>query len=383
MHALSATYGINANDRHFNDVQTAYNNNTTIDTATLDYGFFPNAEAEGVAILNGVLRNANQVYNSTVTGGATVAATGIGQIPALYAQAYSNAAGYQSVVITNKSATAHTVTIERNGTAVGGTLPMQFITGTDPSTQNTSTTDSPITIQSSTSTNPVPVPAYSVVRVDLTGGITIQTNPPGLPFTVDTQPVFTAPQFLSLAPGSHSISVAPTQAGAPGTQYVFANWSDGGTPSHNITVGDMPATYTANFTPQYLLTATVSPSGAGNVAPSGAYYNAGAEIAVTATGTPPYAFSSWSGGASGSTNPVQVIMNTPKSVTAQFVNTEASCEINGQGLPNVADVQIVINEALGDLPALNDLNGDGVVNVIDVQIEVNAALNRGCSATSQ
>jgi hypothetical protein len=33
----------------------------------------------GVAVLNGVLRNATQVDAATVTGGATVSATGLGQ----------------------------------------------------------------------------------------------------------------------------------------------------------------------------------------------------------------------------------------------------------------------------------------------------------------
>ena len=156
MHALSSTYGINANDRHFNDVQTAYNDGTSIDTATLDYGFFPAAQAEGVAVLNGVLRNATQVYATTVTGGATVAATGLGQIPALYAQAYTGSAGYRSVVITNKSGTAHQVTVNLNGSPAAGSLPVQFITGTDPSTLNNSTTDSPISIRTTSSANPSP-----------------------------------------------------------------------------------------------------------------------------------------------------------------------------------------------------------------------------------
>jgi hypothetical protein len=56
------------------------------------------------------------------------------------------------------------------------------------------------------------------------------------------------------------------------------------------------------------------------------------------------------------------------------------CDINLEGTVNVADVQLIINEALGAAPPLNDLNGDGVVNVHDVQIEVNAALGSGCVA---
>ena len=46
---------------------------------------------------------------------------------------------------------------------------------------------------------------------------------------------------------------------------------------------------------------------------------------------------------------------------------------------NVADMQAVINEALGIAPAEADMNGDGVVNVVDVQLVTNAVL--GCGVT--
>jgi hypothetical protein len=39
----------------------------------------------------------------------------------------------------------------------------------------------------------------------------------------------------------------------------------------------------------------------------------------------------------------------------------------------------MINEALGAAAAANDLNGDGVVNVADIEIVINAALGRGCT----
>jgi len=363
-------------------VQNAYNAGTSIDTATLNYGFFPSAQAEGVAILNGVLRNATQVYSTTVTGGATVAATGLEPIPALYAQGYANAAGYQSLVITNKSATAHEVTVNLNESAVAGSLPLAFITGTDPSTNNNSTTDLPVTIQSSRSSNPIPVPPYSVVRVDLNGGIAIQTNPPGLQFSIDTGAAQTAPEFLGLSAGPHTLQVASTQAGSPGTQYVFTGWSDGGSASHSITVTNNPATYTANFKAQYQLTTSASPTVAGSVSPaSGTYFDAGALATVTAAATAPYAFSSWSGDASGTASPVSMIMNTPHSVTGIFVNAFAACDVNGDGVVNVKDVQTLVNQSLGVLQALNDLTGDGVVNVADVQLDINVALGGACTTS--
>ena len=58
--------------------------------------------------------------------------------------------------------------------------------------------------------------------------------------------------------------------------------------------------------------------------------------------------------------------------------TPFSCDLNGDGVVNVVDVQLIINQALGVIPAVNDLNHDGVVNVADVQKEINAALGLGC-----
>jgi hypothetical protein len=42
------------------------------------------------------------------------------------------------------------------------------------------------------------------------------------------------------------------------------------------------------------------------------------------------------------------------------------------GTTNVADVQSVINQALGATSASSDMNGDGIVNVVDVQIVIDA-----------
>jgi hypothetical protein len=56
------------------------------------------------------------------------------------------------------------------------------------------------------------------------------------------------------------------------------------------------------------------------------------------------------------------------------------CDVNRDTLVNVADVQLITNEALGTAPAVDDLNQDGVVNIVDVQIVVNAVLGLGCAA---
>jgi hypothetical protein len=58
--------------------------------------------------------------------------------------------------------------------------------------------------------------------------------------------------------------------------------------------------------------------------------------------------------------------------------TTFSCDSDGDGQATVADVQSLINQALGLTPATRDLNHDGVVNVADVQKQIDAVLGLGC-----
>ena len=77
-----------------------------------------------------------------------------------------------------------------------------------------------------------------------------------------------------------------------------------------------------------------------------------------------------------STNASGGALATP--CTAGTIRT-ATCDINLDRNTNVSDVQLIINEALGVVPAVHDLNGDGSVNVSDVQKVINAALGLGCT----
>ena len=55
-----------------------------------------------------------------------------------------------------------------------------------------------------------------------------------------------------------------------------------------------------------------------------------------------------------------------------------TCTVTGDLTPSVADVQMLINQALGVAPLTYDFNSDGMVNVADVQVVVNAAMRHGC-----
>src|SRR4029453_18078087 len=116
-------------------------------------------------------------------------------------------------------------------------------------------------------------------------------------------------------PGSiHTIAATATQAGSAGTQYVFANWSDGGAVSHSVTAPSSPATYTASFTTQYALTTVANPAGGGTIGPASAWYNSGAVVVVSATANSGYQFSGFAGALSGTTTPQNLTMSAPATV---------------------------------------------------------------------
>jgi hypothetical protein len=163
-----------------NDVVAAASASAPIDTMALPFGFYITAQALGLAVLNGVINHAVQVNKTTVHGGASVPASGLGLIPAIYAMSYSNAQGGLSVVITNKGSSAQQVTIHVDNTKPDGPIPLQFISGVTNGVPDASVKNSfgaqNVSIQTATSGNPITVPPFSVVRADI-----VSVFPPAVP----------------------------------------------------------------------------------------------------------------------------------------------------------------------------------------------------------
>jgi uncharacterized repeat protein (TIGR01451 family) len=207
-----------------------------------------------------------------------------------------------------------------------------------------------------------------------------ESNPDGLQISVDGTAVQT-PTTLNLAPGNHTLSTSSPQIG-PGTNNTLLYWLCGSsyyysTP-YTLTVGTVSTECDVQFQSQYLLTILSSPPSGGSFTPApGAYYSYGAAVTITATPNPPFVFAGWSGSLTG--NPLQLLFGTaPISITANFDIPGATCTMTGDATASVADVQFIVNESLGIVPANNDLNNDGVVNIADIQRVLNAALNSGC-----
>ncbi len=90
----------------------------------------------------------------------------------------------------------------------------------------------------------------------------------------------------------------------------------------------------------------------GTVSGAGSYLS-GTNATVTATPSAGYLFGTWSGNASGSTNPTTVLMNANKTVGATFV--EDTRDPDGDGLTNYQEIIVY-----GTNPELADTDGDGV-----------------------
>ena len=162
---------------------------------------------------------------------------------------------------------------------------------------------------------------------------TIQTNPSGRSFTVDGTTYTSAQTFNWTTGSTHTIGTTSLQApGTVGTQYAWANWSDGGAIAHSITATDSNTTYTANFNTQYQLTMAAS---GGTVSPAnGGFYNAGQTVQISATPNSGFVLFNWTGTGNGSydgtNNPATVTMNSPITETANF-RSQCSYTLNPSG----------------------------------------------------
>ncbi|HEX3748723.1 MAG TPA: BACON domain-containing carbohydrate-binding protein [Bryobacteraceae bacterium] len=58
-----------------------------------------------------------------------------------------------------------------------------------------------------------------------------------------------------------------------------------------------------------------------------------------------------------------------------------TCDVSGDGQPGVADVQEMVNEALGTAAPLHALSGNNTVTVADIQVVLTAVLSSVCSAS--
>jgi uncharacterized repeat protein (TIGR02543 family) len=210
------------------------------------------------------------------------------------------------------------------------------------------------TYLSGTSVTLTATPAAGWGFANWSGGATGTTNP--LTITMDGNKSIMAnfnqnTYSLTVTPsGSGSVSKNPDQAtylsgtsvtltATPAAGWSFANWSGGATGTTNpltITM-DGNKSITANFT-QNLYTLTVTTSGSGSVSknPDQVNYLSGTSVTLTATPAAGWSFANWSGGATGTTNPLTITMDGNKSITANFNQNTYSLTVTPSGSGSVS-----------------------------------------------
>ncbi len=113
-----------------------------------------------------------------------------------------------------------------------------------------------------------------------------------------------------------------TLTAVPALGYIFTGWTGDATGTINPFILQMTGnkTVSATFEPAPFYNLTVLTEGPGSVAvdPPGTQFIAGTTITLTATAESGYVFTGWSGGAQGNSNPLQLVMDGDKSVTATF-----------------------------------------------------------------
>jgi hypothetical protein len=176
---------------------------------------------------------------------------------------------------------------------------------------------------------PPPSHSYRITIGPVPEAITITTNPVGRSFMVDGATYISPETFFWMVGSNHTISAITPQL-SDDTRYVFTKWCDDGAADHSITISSASKTYTASFTPQYLLSVSASPASAGTVIVSPAsadkFYGEG-EVELTAIANSGFVFSNWSGDWVDHWNPLTIIMSMPVNLTANFAPLVSSSDL--------------------------------------------------------
>jgi uncharacterized repeat protein (TIGR02543 family) len=106
-----------------------------------------------------------------------------------------------------------------------------------------------------------------------------------------------------------------------------------GSGTANIGLSEMQVYGTQSSDIQYSLTTNASPSGSGSVtvSPNQSTYYSGTQVTLTAVPNTGYTFSGWSGGATGTTNPLNITITGNTSITANFTAIPGTLTVTPSG----------------------------------------------------
>lgn len=156
--------------------------------------------------------------------------------------------------------------------------------------------------------------------------LTVQTPYSGITVKIDgswyaTKPDGSYQKYVS--PGFHSVEVPASVSLASWTQGLFVQWNDGNSSNIRNIFVDSDLTMTAEYVTQYYLTVHTNPSYIGDTTGQG-WYDNGTTAIATCNSTAyeytsnRYVFANWTGDAFGTSTTLEIFMNSPKTVTANY-----------------------------------------------------------------
>jgi uncharacterized repeat protein (TIGR02543 family) len=188
--------------------------------------------------------------------------------------------------------------------------------------------------------------------------------------------------------GTFNAGTSVTATAAANTGYTFTNWTDGGSVvstnlSYTFTL-NASRTLVAHFTANTFTLNVTAVNGSVVKNPNQTSYNSGSTVQLTATPNSGYVFTSWSGDATGSNNPLTVTMNANKNITANFTavapNILGDAALfgafgGGAGITNQGLNTVINNGSIGTTGASTLITGFHDGTTADVYTET--PLNKG------
>ena len=158
--------------------------------------------------------------------------------------------------------------------------------------------------------------AHFIIR----GTITVTTDPEGIPITVDDTAYISPQQFQWISGTIHTIGVPDSYSPLDGVNFIFHKWNNKGKRIQEVQAG-VNNLYRAFFLTKYYLSTEVDPPEGGVIIPVSNWFDKDSIITVQVDAAPGFEFSSWCKDLTGSDNPEEVIMSSPKNITAEMSKT--------------------------------------------------------------
>ncbi len=163
---------------------------------------------------------------------------------------------------------------------------------------------------------------YLVATYEPLNKVSVETNPPGLPITIDGKDCQTPCVIEKLTTETATISPVPSVTQAEVLRLEFAGWADGGPASRQIGFTQEVRRLVANYKQLYRFNALSNPPGNASFAfvpssPDG-FYNLDTRVSVTVKAANGFRFRRWSGDTAGLFPTATLTVSGPRTVIAEL-----------------------------------------------------------------